>query len=162
MARPKTIPDLRNFIFCMHSRVFTVPVRPNDATPLLLLCFFPTVPSPSTPLFVACHDWLLGKEVGLLTHLLLPLAGPEEFSDEEMDKLPVALQVTHDCPFFVFCSGHNLLHISCAAISTTHLNTCTSTLLWSMNAAYTFFVTQNTIVHREAWILNSRLRCGTR
>ncbi|XP_065197076.1 protein HGH1 homolog [Sycon ciliatum] len=40
----------------------------------------------------ACHDWLLGEDVSLLSHLLLPLAGPEEYSDEEMDKLPVDLQ----------------------------------------------------------------------
>ncbi|XP_069679973.1 protein HGH1 homolog [Periplaneta americana] len=38
------------------------------------------------------HDWLLGPEVDILPRLLLPLAGPEEFSDEEMDKLPPELQ----------------------------------------------------------------------
>ena len=30
------------------------------------------------------HDWLL-FEVGILGHLLLPLAGPEEFTSEEKD-----------------------------------------------------------------------------
>ena len=38
------------------------------------------------------HDWLLGPEVDILPHLLLPLAGPEEFPDDEMDKLPPDLQ----------------------------------------------------------------------
>jgi len=38
------------------------------------------------------HEWLLGDQVDLLPRLLLPLAGPEEFSDDEMDKLPVDLQ----------------------------------------------------------------------
>lgn len=38
------------------------------------------------------HEWLLGPEVDILPFLLLPLAGPEEFSEEEMDRLPVDLQ----------------------------------------------------------------------
>ncbi|XP_023721778.1 protein HGH1 homolog isoform X2 [Cryptotermes secundus] len=38
------------------------------------------------------HDWLLSPEVDILPHLLLPLAGPEEFTDDEMDKLPLELQ----------------------------------------------------------------------
>ncbi|XP_072749962.1 protein HGH1 homolog [Anoplolepis gracilipes] len=38
------------------------------------------------------HDWLLSSEVDLLSHLLLPLAGPEEFDDEDNDKLPINLQ----------------------------------------------------------------------
>lgn len=44
-------------------------------------------------IFVAeYHDWLLGDEVDLLPRLLLPLAGPEEFDDDDMDKLPDDLQ----------------------------------------------------------------------
>ncbi|XP_060628784.2 protein HGH1 homolog [Anolis sagrei] len=39
-----------------------------------------------------CHEWLLGEEVDLLPFLLLPLAGPEEFPDDEMEKLPLDLQ----------------------------------------------------------------------
>jgi len=38
------------------------------------------------------HEWLLSPEVDLLSHLLLPLAGPEEFDDEDNDKLPINLQ----------------------------------------------------------------------
>lgn len=38
------------------------------------------------------HDWLLSDKVDLLPRLLLPLAGPEEFDDNDMDKLPVDLQ----------------------------------------------------------------------
>ncbi|XP_076644569.1 protein HGH1 homolog [Halictus rubicundus] len=38
------------------------------------------------------HEWLLTPEVDILSYLLLPLAGPEEFSDEENDKLPINLQ----------------------------------------------------------------------
>nr|CAG4651959.1 EOG090X08WK [Triops cancriformis] len=38
------------------------------------------------------HEWLLGQEVDLLPRLLLPLAGPEEISDEETEKLPIDLQ----------------------------------------------------------------------
>ncbi|XP_001917181.4 protein HGH1 homolog [Equus caballus] len=38
------------------------------------------------------HEWLLGPEVDVLPHLLLPLAGPEDFSEEEMERLPVDLQ----------------------------------------------------------------------
>ncbi|XP_070161571.1 protein HGH1 homolog [Polyergus mexicanus] len=38
------------------------------------------------------HEWLLSSEVDLLSYLLLPLAGPEEFDDEDNDKLPINLQ----------------------------------------------------------------------
>ncbi|KAM5313929.1 LOW QUALITY PROTEIN: protein HGH1 homolog [Glossophaga mutica] len=38
------------------------------------------------------HEWLLGPKVDILPFLLLPLAGPEEFSEEEMERLPVDLQ----------------------------------------------------------------------
>ncbi|CAM2107174.1 unnamed protein product [Caretta caretta] len=38
------------------------------------------------------HEWLLGAEVDLLPFLLLPLAGPEEFPEAEMERLPVDLQ----------------------------------------------------------------------
>ncbi|CAL8336793.1 unnamed protein product [Merluccius merluccius] len=39
-----------------------------------------------------CHDWLLGDDVDVLPFLLLPLAGPEELSEEENEGLPVDLQ----------------------------------------------------------------------
>ena len=35
---------------------------------------------------------LLGDEVNILPHLLLPLAGPEEYANEDMDKMPLDLQ----------------------------------------------------------------------
>ena len=38
------------------------------------------------------HEWLLGEDVDLLPRLLLPLAGPEEFDDEDNEKLPEDLQ----------------------------------------------------------------------
>lgn len=38
------------------------------------------------------HDWLLSDEVDILTHLLLPLTGGEEYPDEEMDLFPIDLQ----------------------------------------------------------------------
>jgi len=38
------------------------------------------------------HDWLLSDHVDLLPRLLLPLAGAEEFDEDEMEKLPVDLQ----------------------------------------------------------------------
>ncbi|KAI7799241.1 protein HGH1 homolog [Triplophysa rosa] len=40
----------------------------------------------------AHHEWLLGDTVDILPHLLLPLAGPEELSEEENEGLPVDLQ----------------------------------------------------------------------
>lgn len=40
----------------------------------------------------AYHDWLLGDDVDILPRLLLPLAGPEEFDEEDTAKLPVDLQ----------------------------------------------------------------------
>ncbi|XP_043546878.1 protein HGH1 homolog isoform X2 [Chiloscyllium plagiosum] len=38
------------------------------------------------------HQWLLSNEVDILPYLLLPLAGPEELSEDEMEGLPVDLQ----------------------------------------------------------------------
>lgn len=38
------------------------------------------------------HDWLLSEEVDILPFLLLPLAGPEELSEEENEGLPLDLQ----------------------------------------------------------------------
>jgi len=38
------------------------------------------------------HEWLMCGEVDLLTHLLLPLCGGEEYNDDEMDKMPIDLQ----------------------------------------------------------------------
>lgn len=35
---------------------------------------------------------MLGPDVDILPFLLLPLAGPEDFSEEEMERLPVDLQ----------------------------------------------------------------------
>lgn len=42
------------------------------------------------------HTWLLGDEIDILPHLLLPLAGPEEFEEDDMEKLPVDLQYLGD------------------------------------------------------------------
>ncbi|XP_063183788.1 protein HGH1 homolog [Chroicocephalus ridibundus] len=38
------------------------------------------------------HEWLLSEDVDVLPFLLLPLAGPEEFPEDEMERLPVDLQ----------------------------------------------------------------------
>ncbi|XP_049588947.1 protein HGH1 homolog [Syngnathus scovelli] len=40
----------------------------------------------------ANHEWLLSEQVDILPFLLLPLAGPEELSDEDNEGLPVDLQ----------------------------------------------------------------------
>ncbi|XP_078582813.1 protein HGH1 homolog [Branchiostoma floridae x Branchiostoma japonicum] len=40
----------------------------------------------------AHHEWLLSDDVDILPFLLLPLAGPEEFDEDEMEKLPDELQ----------------------------------------------------------------------
>lgn len=41
---------------------------------------------------VEIHSWLLSSQVDILPCLLLPLAGNEEYNDEENDKLPLDLQ----------------------------------------------------------------------
>lgn len=42
------------------------------------------------------HEWLLSEDLDLLPHLLLPLAGPEPFDDEDNEKLPIDLQYLPD------------------------------------------------------------------
>lgn len=41
--------------------------------------------APEPRLFLEYHEWLLGDEVDILPFLLLPLAGPEEFPEDEME-----------------------------------------------------------------------------
>lgn len=38
------------------------------------------------------HEWLLSDDVDILPSILLPLAGPEEYDDEDNDKFPPELQ----------------------------------------------------------------------
>lgn len=38
------------------------------------------------------HEWLLSPKVDVLPFILLPLAGPEEFTEDENDKLPAECQ----------------------------------------------------------------------
>ncbi|KJE95455.1 hypothetical protein CAOG_05904 [Capsaspora owczarzaki ATCC 30864] len=40
----------------------------------------------------AAHEYLLGEKVDILSFLLLPLCGPEEFDDEDMDGMPDCCQ----------------------------------------------------------------------
>lgn len=47
-------------------------------------------------MFPGSHQWLLSDAVDILPHLLLPLTGPEEFSEDEMEKLPPDLQYMDD------------------------------------------------------------------
>ena len=47
-------------------------------------------------LLLDAHSWLLGSDVDILPFLLLPLAGPEELSEEEMEGLPEDLQYLRD------------------------------------------------------------------
>ncbi|XP_068035517.1 LOW QUALITY PROTEIN: protein HGH1 homolog, partial [Anomalospiza imberbis] len=47
---------------------------------------------PKIPEFPENHERLLSPEVDVLPFLLLPLAGPEELPEEEMEQLPVDLQ----------------------------------------------------------------------
>ena len=46
--------------------------------------------------FIDYHEWLLSDDTYLLPALLLPLAGPEQFSDEENDQLPLDCQYLPD------------------------------------------------------------------
>ena len=57
------------------------------------------IPQPCFVFFNLCldaHEWLLSEDVDLLPSLLLPLAGPEQFDEEEMQKLPEDLQYLPD------------------------------------------------------------------
>ena len=47
-------------------------------------------------LIAGYHGWLLSPAVDIIQALLLPLAGPEQFSDEEMEALPLDLQYLPD------------------------------------------------------------------
>ena len=38
------------------------------------------------------HEWLLSDDVDILPRLVLPLAGPEEFDDDDNERLPPDLQ----------------------------------------------------------------------
>lgn len=42
------------------------------------------------------HEWLLSEDIDLLSRLLLPLAGPDTFTAEENETLPIDLQFLED------------------------------------------------------------------
>ncbi|KAK7087936.1 protein HGH1 homolog isoform X2 [Littorina saxatilis] len=42
------------------------------------------------------HEWLLSEAVDLLPRLLMPLAGPDEFDEDDMERLPPDLQYLPD------------------------------------------------------------------
>lgn len=42
------------------------------------------------------HQWLLSEDIDVLSSLLLPLAGPEQYEEEETEKLPLDLQYLPD------------------------------------------------------------------
>lgn len=44
----------------------------------------------------ASHAWLLGEDIEVAGRLLLPLAGPDTFTEEENDSLPLDLQYLPD------------------------------------------------------------------
>ena len=48
----------------------------------------------TTPL--ASHQWMLSEDIDLLPALLLPLAGPEQFGEDETEQLPLDLQFLPD------------------------------------------------------------------
>ncbi|KAK1173074.1 hypothetical protein AOXY_G3107 [Acipenser oxyrinchus oxyrinchus] len=77
------LPEARHFILD-KDRLVVINCNSNGIVPVacnVLFCFFP-----------ACHEWLLSDAVDILPFLLLPLAGPEELSEEENEGLPVDLQ----------------------------------------------------------------------
>lgn len=67
-------------------------LQPNARTQVwvALQCFYEN--SQCQILLIDYHEQLLSEDLELLPQLLLPLAGPEEFTDEENDKLPLDLQ----------------------------------------------------------------------
>lgn len=51
------------------------------------------------PILFICldkHEWLLNEDLDLLSRILLPLAGPEQFDEEDNEKLPLDLQYLPD------------------------------------------------------------------
>lgn len=50
------------------------------------------------------HSWLLmNEDVDVLSYILLPLAGPEEYTAEENDMFPTDLQVREIYTFYFEC-----------------------------------------------------------
>jgi len=47
-------------------------------------------------IYLEKHEWLLSEDLDLLPRLLLPLAGPEQFDEEDNEKLPLDLQYLPD------------------------------------------------------------------
>ena len=64
----------------------------NSYTNIYYLLYFTCVTACCSYHCIDFHEWLLSEEIDLLSTLLLPLAGPEEFDEDVMDKLPDDLQ----------------------------------------------------------------------
>lgn len=58
----------------------------------MIRCFFNCIIYSFKFIISAYHEWLLSDKVDLLPRLLLPLAGPEEFDDDDTERLPDDLQ----------------------------------------------------------------------
>nr|CAG4646387.1 EOG090X08WK [Macrothrix elegans] len=90
------IPEMRKFIInpsntCLQRLVSFTDykdsiIRRGGVIGLIKNCCFDT----------ENHEWILSEQVDLLPKLLLPLAGPEEFDEEDNDKLPIELQYLGD------------------------------------------------------------------
>lgn len=80
IRRAGVIMTIKNCCFELGNLLFMNKVKLNN---LLYIC-------------IEKHDWLLSEDLDLLSHLLLPLAGPEQFDDEDNDKLPLDLQYLSD------------------------------------------------------------------
>jgi hypothetical protein len=79
---PKTNLLLRILPFINHESL----LRRGGATGLLKnVCFDTTI-----------HEWLMNQKIDVLAYIMLPLAGPEEFDDEDNENLPAELQVCDD------------------------------------------------------------------
>ncbi|XP_060925642.1 protein HGH1 homolog [Limanda limanda] len=86
------LPEARNYILdkdrCVFQRLLpytqyqTSALRRGGVVGTLRNCCFDH----------GCHVWLLSEAVDILPFLLLPLAGPEELSEEDNEGLPVDLQ----------------------------------------------------------------------
>ena len=81
---PSLISSLFSFLIvgAKISQCYLYKYDPSFIKPFFILFF----------IYSAYHEWLLGDQVDILPHLLLPLAGPEELSEEDMEGMPDDLQ----------------------------------------------------------------------
>ena len=102
--------------------------------------------------------WRLSSSFSIPVHRAVQVSATrlEELETEMEQTRRLVIQPFRECLPFLPTAWHNSLYLSCVAISTTHLNSCILTLLWTMHASQVLCSADATR-YINTWILCRKL-----